>query len=135
MCKPERALYIYILQMREYSALCTFLPSFCRLLSILVTAKDGDRIVQGDLELRADCNNSGSEAQSSLHWNPAGLSKQWYNFDSMYNFNIEYNCFNLSSTDHQVNTNFCLCTCVLLSTAKVIMHCSSYYWSGYSKHI
>ena len=99
------------------------------------TGEDGNQIVQGDLELRADCNNSGSEAQSSLHWNPGGLNKQTYNFRYPYNFNIEHNCFNLSSTDHQVNTILCLCTCVLLSKAKIIMHCLSYYWSDYSKQI
>ena len=76
------------------------------LLCLYYTESDcySNESVQGDLELKANCSNSGSEGQSSLHWNPASLSKELYNDDFSCNFNFDYICYNFSLSHDQVST-------------------------------
>ena len=82
--------------MHDYRKFVPILFSSLRCYSCF-TGEQHNETIQGDLELRADCKNNGSVAQSSLYWNPASLSPQVYNDDTDYNFNFEYYCYNISS--------------------------------------
>ena len=84
--------------------ICTLIQTCIHILTD--ASRRENEIIQGDIELKASCNDSGSEAQSSLEWNPASLSQQVYCFGSypLPNLNFEYHCYNISnSSDHQVN--------------------------------
>ena len=87
-----------------YVLICVFI------LSSTATGCVYNKSVEDEIELKAYCNDSGVEAQISLQWNPASLSKQSYVDSTLFggypNLNLEYHCYNSSdSSTDQVNTH------------------------------
>lgn len=102
------AIQIYV---HPYKVLYFILPLFSFFIGfVLYYIGDNRNVrVQADLELKAHCNNSGSEAHSNLQWNSTSLNKTQYYSDVCTNINFDYICYNLSSADDQVSTLIFLC--------------------------